>query len=89
VSWDDFDPGLPARALEPLPWMTDAACTTTDPELFFPGIAEPAAPAKRICSDCPVTAECFEYTADFSNDKYGIFGGLAPKERARLRRQAA
>lgn len=40
--------------------------------------------AKRICSTCPVRAECIDWAVTFEQDaKYrsGIFGGLTPDER--------
>lgn len=67
-------------------WMDDAACTTTDPELFFPekeGWAT-AGMAKAICNTCSVAAECLQYAID--NDiNEGIFGGLTARNRAALR----
>lgn len=58
-------------------WMDDAACTTTDPELFFPekeGWAT-AGMAKAICDVCLVAAECLRYALDNETHE-GIWGGL-------------
>ena len=67
-------------------WMDDAACTTSDPELFFPekeGWAS-AEMAKSICETCPVAAECLGYALDNNVDE-GIWGGLTARNRAALR----
>lgn len=38
------------------------------------------AEAKTVCRHCPVTRECLAY-ATTRNQRYGIWGGLEPKER--------
>jgi WhiB family redox-sensing transcriptional regulator len=60
-----------------------------DPDLFFPiGTTGPAEPqirrAKRICSLCPVQAECLAYGMTQSD---GIWGGTTDTERRTLRRR--
>lgn len=42
--------------------------------------------AKRICSMCDVQEACLEYSLAVGDD-YGIWGGMSPKERQKLRRQ--
>ncbi|MEE6169081.1 MULTISPECIES: WhiB family transcriptional regulator [unclassified Mycolicibacterium] len=37
--------------------------------------------AKRICASCPVLSRCREYALD-AQEPYGIWGGMAPRERA-------
>lgn len=63
---------------------TRPGCLDTDPEVFF---AERAGDgyyqAKKICAACPVIAQCAEYAIKWEED--GFFGGLAPRERLRLR----
>ncbi|MFD6153385.1 WhiB family transcriptional regulator [Streptomyces sp. NPDC060243] len=71
-------------------WMHRAACTDTDPELFFPVSTEgPGAvqreEAKRVCAGCPVRAECLEYALE-SKQNSGVWGGLDERERAALHR---
>jgi WhiB family redox-sensing transcriptional regulator len=65
--------------------MDEAACATTDPELWFPELDSlwRVAQAKKICEKCPVKIECLEYA---TNNKFkdGIWGGLSPTERHRL-----
>lgn len=43
--------------------------------------------AKRICAACPVSAECLDF-AQRHLEKFGIWGGLTERERARLRKEA-
>jgi WhiB family redox-sensing transcriptional regulator len=42
--------------------------------------------AKEICSTCQVRLECLEAGMD---EDYGIWGGLSPKRRAKLRKATA
>lgn len=71
-------------------WRTRAACSTADPELFFPiGTTGPALgqveAAKRVCAGCPVREDCLEF-ALASNQEAGIWGGLTEDERRTLKR---
>lgn len=71
-------------------WRTRAACSTEDPELFFPiGTTGPAIDqveaAKRVCSGCSVREDCLEF-ALASNQEAGIWGGLTEDERRTLKR---
>ena len=38
---------------------------------------------RRVCKVCPIRDECAEYA--IYNEAFGFWGGLAPKERERLR----
>ena len=67
-------------------WQDDALCAEVGPDLFFPDDGASARPAKSICADCPVAAQCLELGMTVSD---GIFGGLTPKERRDLRRRTA
>lgn len=67
-------------------WRRDAVCAQVDPELFFPEVGEPTAPAKRICAGCPVRVECLDYALD-AREAHGVFGGLSAQERLRLLRR--
>jgi WhiB family redox-sensing transcriptional regulator len=42
--------------------------------------------AKRICSTCAVQPQCLDYGL---GEDYGIWGGLSPKQRQRLRKESA
>lgn len=74
-------------------WMADALCRGADVDLWFPrtkksGIAEPVEawqahdfePAKRICDQCPVAAQCERY-ATVNGFDFGMWGGQRPVER--------
>ena len=65
------------------PWVVDALCAQTDPEVFFPGKGDSLRPAKRVCMRCPVITECADYAiADYT--LVGIWGGLSYRERRRI-----
>lgn len=71
-------------------WRSNAACTTEDPELFFPiGTTGPAvdqaSEAKKICARCDVREECLEF-ALATNQDAGVWGGLTEDERRTLKR---
>lgn len=79
-----------------LDWMTDAACAGRPAFFSVPdddegdvrrNIRERA--AKRVCADCPVISECYGYGELLPADlrKYSVFGGVAPTDRARMRRR--
>jgi WhiB family transcriptional regulator, redox-sensing transcriptional regulator len=72
-------------------WQHKAACTSHDPELFFPiGSASPALAqlerARQICRSCPVQTRCLEWAISTGADD-GIWGGLNEEERRSLRRR--
>jgi len=72
-------------------WMRDAACLEHPLELFFVEgrgnhHVEQIAKAKKVCAGCHVREECLAYAFRESLE-YGIFGGLSPNERIKLRRQ--
>ncbi len=70
------------------PWTVDALCAQVDVgDLFFPDKGANPRQAKQVCQACPVTAQCLDY-AMATRDNYGIYGGLTPRERMRLRRTA-
>jgi hypothetical protein len=70
------------------------ACLKADPELFFTDhgtmtLAHPTAKvrkqwdkAKAVCETCPVMREC---ARDFLGEVEGVWGGLDPYERTRMR----
>lgn len=80
-----FDPTTPPE------WVAKAVCASTDPELFFVEFGGGNKAAERICSTCPVKAECLEYALD-NNEEYGVWGGVGSHGRRlikRARRRAA
>lgn len=68
---------------KPEPWMEDASCRQTDPELWFPDLGSNANDAKAICRQCPVLAECLAYALEHQEE--GIWGATSKKQRQRLR----
>ncbi|SEM17120.1 WhiB family transcriptional regulator, redox-sensing transcriptional regulator [Blastococcus sp. DSM 46786] len=67
-------------------WRLDALCAETDPEAFFPEKGGSTRDAKRVCTGCPVRAECLEF-ALANDERFGIWGGLSERERRRVRLQ--
>jgi WhiB family transcriptional regulator, redox-sensing transcriptional regulator len=71
-------------------WQRRAACRTVEePDVFFPSNAEAGEAAKRICARCPVLGECLAFalaTMPRPREDHGVYGGLLPTERSRLRR---
>jgi WhiB family redox-sensing transcriptional regulator len=68
-------------------WQAEAACRGTDPELFFPATDEEAGPAKQVCGGCPVRLACLAFALE-REERYGVWGGLTERERARLSAEA-
>lgn len=65
-------------------WTLDALCSSiVDDEIWFPPKGGSTNPAKRICSGCPVRAECLQFGIE-ADDQFGVYGGLSVKERIRL-----
>lgn len=68
--------------------LSEAACRSEDPELFFPVTetgpgARQAAKAKAVCARCPVSSACLDYAVK-NGLADGVFGGLTGSERRRL-----
>lgn len=74
--------------LTPEPWMADGACTTVDPEMFFPAHGDRPATrrAVAVCEGCDVRAQCLEY-AMRTKQRHGVYGGMGMKQRELLRRR--
>lgn len=67
-------------------WTKDALCTQVDVgDAFYPDRGDEGAVAKRICSMCPVQAQCLE-DALVRNEPEGIWGGLSPRQRQKFKR---
>jgi WhiB family transcriptional regulator, redox-sensing transcriptional regulator len=72
-------------------WWSHAACSTSDPDLFFPiASAGPAlrqvTQAKAICARCQIQQACLNYALD-AGPVHGIWGGMTEAERRRLTRR--
>lgn len=68
-------------------WEERAACRGRDTDTFYPERNDRRTErlAKRVCGRCVVRRECL---AHGMNEEFGIWGGLTPGVRKRLRRKA-
>jgi WhiB family redox-sensing transcriptional regulator len=66
-------------------WTRDALCTEVGSDIFFPEKGESTAPAKKVCSHCPVINECLEW-AIANDERFGVYGGKSERERRRIKR---
>jgi len=69
-------------------WWSRAACSASDPDLFFPiSSSGPAlgqvTRAKAICARCQVRQACLGYALE-AGPIHGIWGGMTEEERQRL-----
>ena len=69
-------------------WRDQASCREVGHTVFFPeGEVWPAGivgNALKVCRACPVQAECLEYALT-NDERYGIWGGTLPSERAKMK----
>lgn len=75
---------------DPAPWMKQALCRETDPELFFPpseNHRRQVNEAKSVCRQCPVVHDCAGYAIE-RPALGGIWGGTTDTERRRIRNAA-
>lgn len=76
-------------------WRRLAACRGMPTGLFYldgPGAGQRYKSARRICSGCPVVAECLAYALAHESDfrtRHGVWGGKSPAQRWALARRAA
>jgi WhiB family transcriptional regulator, redox-sensing transcriptional regulator len=85
-SGDDL-PGLADLLTQPH-WMADSLCREYPTVDFHPARGGDLRPAKAVCARCLVRQECLEYAVD-EHIADGVWGGVAPAARQRLRRLAA
>lgn len=77
------------RTSDRYPWMDFAACAETDPDAYSPQKGGSVRDAKRICLEvCTVRASCLRYAID-NGISEGVYGGLSPTERRKLKRENA
>ena len=78
------------------PWeFEEPRCAEVGTEIFFakdkdePGSSKLSANeyemARKICQKCPHKMECAEW--GILNEVHGVWGGLTPQQRSRLRKQ--
>lgn len=67
-------------------WQHKARCLTADPDIFHVEKGGSTRPAKRVCAECPVTAECLDYALK-NDERFGVWGGMSEKERRLLKRR--
>lgn len=82
---------LPGRS-----WRALAACRgVSDADaVFFPASRNGYARARKVCTTCPVVAQCREWQLHFEAEtpyqfRYGMFGALTPAERFRTSQDRA
>lgn len=61
-------------------WHQHAACRGAGPELFYVPRGGNTAPARELCADCSVVAECAEAG---TGERFGIWGGAGTVQRRR------
>lgn len=64
-------------------WRHHAICRGTDPDVFFPNQGASAAPARRICNDCPVIDPCGRWALT-QRIPDGVWGGMSENQRRQL-----
>lgn len=72
-------------------WREGALCAQSWPDAWFPehgGFTRESERAKATCQACPVRAQCLEF-ALVHDEGEGIWGGLTPGQRKRLKRKDA
>ena len=72
--------------ITPEQWMDEALCRGADPGEFFPSDGVGVDMAQRVCSPCPVRAECLEF-ALANRIEHGVWGGESERERRRILRR--
>lgn len=70
--------------ITPEPWVADALCAQTDPEVFFPEKGGSTREAKAVCKRCDVVVECLTYALRTGQTE-GVWGGRSARELMKLR----
>lgn len=69
-------------------WMRRALCATADPEMFYSPEPRDIAAARRLCTRCPVRADCLA-AALARGERFGVWGGTSALQRRHLRHRPA
>ena len=90
--------------VDSIDWRDDALCAElrrkwdaglgggVDPDLFFQDTDDPrhVERLQNICARCPVRPQCLEEALAFDGlDNWGVFAGLTPGQRRKLRKAVA
>lgn len=70
----------PSAPLTPLDWMGSALCAQVDADLWYPDKGESPREALRICRQCPVRQECYDY-AVANGERFGVWGAATERTR--------
>jgi WhiB family redox-sensing transcriptional regulator len=70
-------------------WHREAACRGKGSDRWFVDRGGDIGPARALCSECSVRAECLEAGMAEENRLHGLWGGMSPNERKQLRRQGS
>lgn len=76
------------RVISEFNWHTFANCRGYPVSMWFTRRTDPRSimkEAKAICADCPVKRRCLNVALWQPDDDFGIFGGVPPKERRKIR----
>ena len=65
-------------------WRDQAACEGLDTNMFFPTKGLSSKPARAVCAECPVEAECLDF-ALVCMMKHGVWGGTTDRMRRKVR----
>ncbi len=73
-------------------WSDDAKCKGKPSSIFFPPFSHSDnrwLMAREICASCEVKEQCLALVMrlEYTDDKWGMFGGFTPEERRELRKQ--
>jgi WhiB family transcriptional regulator, redox-sensing transcriptional regulator len=85
VAWGNLTEVIDALlAIVPSFWA-DAACRGMWGKVdYFPGRGGVQSTPRSLCSACSVRLDCLQFALE-SDERFGIWGGLSERERARLR----
>lgn len=71
-------------------WHRQAACRGKGPGQWFPGRGESTEPARAICAECPVKADCLAAALEVGTmHDSGVWAGTSVVQRRALRRDRA
>jgi WhiB family redox-sensing transcriptional regulator len=67
-------------------WMANGLCRKVSRD-FYPArnTDRNVAPARAICAECPVAADCLAYALEH-DERFGVWGGKTPAQRRALQR---